>query len=78
MHVSEKFIPLISTRHHLFFQYRFEIGDAPSLLVSPSLSFSVFLSLSVNYDPFMIMADGLPWFSKRWIRHDALFSDFNT
>lgn len=26
----------------------------------------------------MVMADGLPWFTKRWIRHDALFPGFNT
>ena len=38
MHILEKFIPLISTHHQLSLQYRFEIGNAPPLLLSPSLS----------------------------------------
>lgn len=52
--IFRKLIPFISINHNLFPQYGFDIGGA-----LPS-----WLSLSVNYNPLIVMAGGLPWLNK--------------
>lgn len=52
--IFRKLIPFISIHHNLFPRNGFDTEGAP-----PS-----WLSLSVHYSPFIVMAGGLPWLNK--------------